>query len=709
MGQEKRLFQNDGEGSLRDVSSEFPFGEGPVRAAAAAELFEDNGHDLIAVYGDRVAVHQDRKLGVYGEAVEVGGATVPPGRARMDVIDANHDQYLDVAVTTAGQTLLLENHEGTLRAGGTLDQVEAWADFQLRGRFDAAAGEGFLVNRESFQFVSVPTSEGPPGGPTVAGDFDADGKPDLVVADSGGGVSFAANRVDTSNRGLTVRLEGVKSPAIGTQSRVEVKAGLAYAKQVYTGVPLHFGLGSADSFDTVRVTWPNGLIQNEMPDEPVDEIAVKEAPRLSGSCPMVFTWNGTGFEYISEVLGVAPLGASLARKVYFPVDHDEYVTIRGDQLRARDGFFHIRLTEELRETAYIDKMRLLAVDHPSDVHIVSNEKAKAPPFPEFKLYGVRSRILPLSATNHRGEDVLARVASGDRTYATFDRDFENRAERHSLELEFPDFDASTAVLFLEGWVDWSSASSIVGASQTRSSAILPPFLEVQDESGEWVTAVADVGLPGGTLRTIAVDLSGKFPGQSRKVRLTTNMCVYWDAAYVALETSYPETRLTSLRADTANLRFHGFSRNFVAEGRTQPERFDYHQVSATTNWNPTPGLYTRFGDVRELLRAEDDRFVIMGAGDEIELRFDARELPGLPRGWTRDYLLLVDGWAKENEANTAFGDSVTPLPFHGMSGYPYGSGEQYPDTPAHRADLERYHTRPAMRLLRPLVAGSIRQ
>ncbi len=709
LGQDKRLLQNDSEGSLQDVSSEFPFAEGPVRAAATAELFEDNGHDLIALYGDKVAVHQDRKLGVYGEAVEVDGATAPPGPARMDVIDANHDQYLDVAVVTAGQTLLLENHEGTLRPGAALNQVEAWADFQLRGRFDAASGDGFLVNRGDFEFVSVPSSGGPPSGLAAAGDFNADGKPDLMVAAASGAVSFAGNRTETSNRGLTVRLEGVKSPAIGSQARVEVKAGLAYAKQVYAGVPLHFGLGAAESFDTIRVTWANGLIQNEMPDEPVDEIAIKEAPRLSGSCPMVFTWNGARFEYISEVLGVAPLGASLARNVSFPVDHDEYVTIRSDQLRARDGFLQIRLTEELRETAYIDKMRLLAVDHRGDVQIVTNEKAKAPPFPEFKLYGVRSRILPRHASNHRGQDVLARVSDSDRKYATFDRDFENRAERHSLELEFPHFDASDAVLFLEGWVDWSSASTIVGASQTRSSAILPPFLEVQDENGEWVTAIDDVGLPGGTLRTIAVDMSGKFPARSRTVRLTTNMCVYWDAAYISLGTSRPAARLTSLRTDTANLRFHGFSRNFVADGRTQPERFDYQQVSATTSWNPTPGLYTRFGDVRELLRDEDDRFVIMGAGDEIELRFAARELPDLPPGWTRDYLLLVDGWAKENEANTAFGDSVTPLPFHSMSGYPYGPDERYPDTPAHRADLERYHTRPGMRLVRPLVAGGVRR
>lgn len=706
LGADKRLLQNDGEGSLNDVSGDFPFADGRVRAAATAELFEDNGHDFIAVYDDTVAVHQDRKLGTFGPPVTVEGVTVPPGRARMEVVDADHDGFLDVAVSTESETLLLENSYGELGAGSTLAAVRAWADFELRGRFDAATEQGFLANRGSFEFGPVDGSDEPPPGPAAAGDFDADGKPDLVAAGPDGTVRFAANRTETANRGLIVRLKGVKSPAIGTESRVEVKAGLGYAKRVYRGVPLHFGLGTAEDFDTIRVTWPNGLIQNEMPEEPVSEVEIEEAPRLSGSCPMVYTWNGREFEYISEVLGVAPLGASLARGVYFPVDHDEFVTIRGDQLQARDGYLDVRLTEELRETAYVDKMRLIAVDHPEAVRIVSNEKAKGPPFPEFKLFGVQTPIAPVGAVNHRGEDVLASVAASDRSYAPFDRDYENRAERHSLTLEFPPFDADDAVLFLTAWVDWSSASSIVAASQTDSASIQPPFLEVQDARGEWVTAASDVGLPGGTVRTIAVDLSGKFLSASRKVRITTNMCVYWDAAFVGLGTQSPDVRLTPLQPQRAMLRFHGFSRNHVPAGRAQPESFDYEQVSATSNWNPTPGLYTRFGDVRELLSSADDRFVIMGAGDEIELRFSASGLPPLAPGWKRDYLLLVDGWAKENEANTAFGDSVEPLPFHAMSGYPYGPGERYPSTPEHRADRERYHTRPAMRLLRPLVARS---
>ena len=706
LGTDKRLLQNDGEGSLNDVSGDFPFGDGRVRAAATAELFEDNGHDFIAVYDDTVAVHQDRKLGLFGPPIAVDGVTVPSGTVRMDVVDADHDAFLDVAVSTDSETLLLENSDGELRAGPAIASVRAWADFELRGRFDVATDQGLLANRGSFEFGPVEGSDDPPPGPAAAGDFDADGRPDLIAVGPDGAVRFAANRTETSNRGLVVRLKGVKSPAIGTESRVEVKAGLSFAKHVYRGVPLHFGLGTSEDFDTIRVTWPNGLIQNEMPAEPTSEVEIEEAPRLSGSCPMVYTWNGREFEYISEVLGVAPLGASLARGVYFPVDHDEYVTIRGDQLQARDGYLDVRLTEELRETAYVDRMRLIAVDHPEGVRIISNEKAKGPPFPDFKLFGLETAIAPNAAVNHRGEDVLASVLTSDRNYAMFERDYQNRAERHSLTLDFPSFDADDAVLFLTAWVDWSSASSIVAASQTKSSSIQPPFLEVLDDRGEWVTAVSDVGLPGGTVRTIAVDLSGKFPSASRKVRITTNMCVYWDAAFVGVETQSPDVRLTHLQPQRAMLRFHGFSRNQVPAGRTQPESFDYQQVSATSNWNPTPGLYTRFGDVRELLDSEDDRFVIMGAGDEIELRFAAAGLSPVAPGWRRDYLLLVEGWAKENESNTAFGDSVEPLPFHAMSAYPYGSGERYPSTPEHRADRERYHTRPAMRLLRPLVARS---
>jgi hypothetical protein len=137
--------------------------------------------------------------------------------------------------------------------------------------------------------------------------------------------------------------------------------------------------------------------------------------------------------------------------------------------------------------------------------------------------------------------------------------------------------------------------------------------------------------------------------------------------------------------------------------REQPEEFDYGQWMPVSMWDQTPGTYTRYGDVRELTRAVDDRYVIMGSGDEIRLEFDARALPRLPAGWKRDFLLLVDGWSKDGDLNTAHAQSVEPLPFHRMSSYPYPAHERFPDTPEHRAWREEYNVRPALRLMPPLV------
>jgi hypothetical protein len=105
------------------------------------------------------------------------------------------------------------------------------------------------------------------------------------------------------------------------------------------------------------------------------------------------------------------------------------------------------------------------------------------------------------------------------------------------------------------------------------------------------------------------------------------------------------------------------------------------------------GRYTRFGDVRSLLLATDDMFAIAAPGDEVALAFDAASLPQLPTGVTRTFLLYADGFSKEMNIRSATPDAVGPLPFHAMRGYPYGVGDAYPDTPAHRDYLARYNTR----------------
>jgi len=165
----------------------------------------------------------------------------------------------------------------------------------------------------------------------------------------------------------------------------------------------------------------------------------------------------------------------------------------------------------------------------------------------------------------------------------------------------------------------------------------------------------------------------------------------------------PHVRMTTLPIASADLHFRGFSKATIHPERKQPEMFDYQTASLTSMWNPTPGKYTRYGPVEKLLAEIDDRMVVMGSGDEIRLRFNGAALPPVPSGWKRDFLLLVDGWAKDADANTAFSQSVLPLPFHGMSRYPYPVNESFPGDAAHVDYVREYLTRPALRLIRPLT------
>jgi hypothetical protein len=293
----------------------------------------------------------------------------------------------------------------------------------------------------------------------------------------------------------------------------------------------------------------------------------------------------------------------------------------------------------------------------------------------------------------------------DRIYPDgFRRTYSGIAEMHHLDLDFGNAaPGNRAVLILNGWVDWADGSTFLAASQERPGGLVLPYLQVKDPAGNWKTVVQDLGIPAGKPKTIAVDLDGKFLSSSREVRIVTNMCVYWDEIFLSDDNAPPEVHITPLSAPVANLRFRGFSQPTIHPERKQPESFDYARQMPISMWNPTPGLYTHYGAVHDLLDSIDDRMVIMGSGDEIRLLFPVAGLPALREGSTRDFLLLVDGWAKDADPNTAFSQTVEPLPFHGMLGYPYPASQTFPDDGIHRLYRLRSNTRPALRLIRPLT------
>jgi tetratricopeptide (TPR) repeat protein len=676
LGEHSALMRNNGDGTFLDVTQSFPFAAGiPVDAVHVALRSETAARDLLVSFENGPpVVYKDLLNGVY-QPIPLAGAK---SGGNVVAADFDHDGFVDVGSLAASGFQFLRNVDGTLEPAATPPGISVPASIE-DGEWvrSSVTGAGQVV----------------PLGANFA-----------LLRPEGSLHVMERNAGSADQRSLTVSLHGIKNLKLANTAIVEVKAGALYQKKVYTGSSLYFAMRSYGEADTVRITWPNGLIQNEPQRKTGTELSIEEAQRLSGSCPMIFTWNGHGFEFITDVLGVAPLGASSADGKYFPVDHDEYIQIPGEALRSRDGSYEVRISEELHEVSYLDQIQLIALDHPAGTEIFTNDKFKSPPFPEFRLFGVDQRLYPRSAKDGSGKDVLPSLLRKDLEYpATFPRDYAGVAELHTLDVDFGSAAKDNrAVLVLNGWVDWADGSTFLGESQRKGGGLVFPYLQVKDAAGKWQTVIEDLGIPSGKPKTIAVDLSGKFLSSSREVRIVTNLCVYWDEIFLSSQSGAPEVQMTHIETERAELHFRGFSTPVIHPQRKQPERFDYARLMALSSWNPTTGMYTRYGDVRELVTAVDDRLLIMGSGDEVILHYPSAGLPALPSGWKRDFLLLVDGWAKDADANTAYSQSVEPLPFHKMSAYPYGKDEHFPDDAAHREYVRRYQTRPALRLIRPL-------
>ena len=715
VGDASRLLRNNGQAGFGDQTAEFPFVAARAVDAFAFDLINDtSGHDVVVSYADRSGVvYRDLLAGKYrADTVDA----LPAGARSIVAQDINHDGWLDLVAAGSSRVVVLVSHDGRFEAA-TATQLQApsprrtvaLADFENRGISDLVVDGAVLHNQGLGRFAA-------PGGTVLANavavataDFDNDGREDAAAIAADGSLHLLHNDTTTSNAWLRLTLSGVKNPKLASEAQIEVKSGRRYQKKTYTGTPLVFGLRDAKEIDTVRITWPNGLIQNEVRQPVSRAITYKEAQRLSGSCPMIFTWDGRGFRFITDVLGVAPLGASSGDGAYFPVDHDEYVQIPGDALALKDGAYEVRLTEELREVSYLDQVQLIAVDHPKAVDLFTNDKFKSPPFPEFRLFGAETRVYPVRARDGEGRDVRAKLVAKDQTYPdTFKRDYAGVAELHTLDLDFGGAALDNkAVLILSGWVDWADGSTFLAVSQEDPRGLSFPSVQVKDATGKWVTVVEDMGIPAGKPKTIAVDL--RFLSASREVRIVTNLCIYWDEIFLGESAAAPPHVMTGMDASLVDLHYRGFSTPTIHAERKQPETFDYSRPMPLSMWNPTPGLYTRYGDVTPLVTGIDDQLVVMGSGDEIRLLFPAAELPALKPGWTRDFLLLVDGWAKDADANTAFSQTVEPLPFHGMSAYPYPPAEHFPTDALHRNYRERYNKRPALRLLRPLTSTGSNQ
>jgi tetratricopeptide (TPR) repeat protein len=535
----------------------------------------------------------------------------------------------------------------------------------------------------------------------IAGDYDNDGAVDLLITQNHGPAVLLRNEGGNKNNSLRLALKGLNDnkSAIGTKVEV-LSAGLRQKFEVYgssgylgqNSPYLTIGLGQAKEADVVRMLWPTGVLQDEIEVAANKVQKFLEIDRRGSSCPTLFVWDGTQYELVGDMLGAGVVGHWVGPKERNIARPTEYIKLDRNTIREKDGKLSLRFMEPLEESVYLDQVQLLAVDHPADLDVYPNEYfASNPPYPPFKVVFSRDSLPPAGAWDEHGHNVLPDLLA-HRYFGDFKvLSFAGFTEPHILELDLGErYRGGPLWLLMHGEIEYFTATSLYAADQAHLQPFAP-YVEAQDANGKWVRVIDDLGFPAGGARTMTADLTGKLPKDTRRIRLTTNLQIYWDNILISRTNQAQSARLTPLPLARADLSFHGFPLK-IEDQPPGNVKYIYEKVSATGPYTRPAGAYTRYGDVRMLLNASDDKFAVFGSGDEVALDFDPGTLPVLPQGWVRDYFFAAHGYEKDMDFYAYRGDTVEPLPFRNMGTYPY-LGKSFPADGEHLNYLLEYNTR----------------
>ncbi|HEY6446237.1 MAG TPA: FG-GAP-like repeat-containing protein [Acidobacteriaceae bacterium] len=693
------VLRNNGDGTFAAIH---PFaGIAGVRQFVWADFDGDGNPDAALIDGaGKLHVFRNERAGNFSE---VAGLPQLGDVADLAAADTRNSGKLDLlAVTVEGAIVRLEN--GT-RAWTKIQLAQMphptshlaervrlfTADFDNNGAVDLILAQVGVPSDELGSLIWLGKPDGSyvsmdhPTGPDrifQAADVDGTGHLDLLGLDANSQPVKFVNRPTQHYHWQDIRTRAVQATgdqrinSFGVGGEVELRSGLLLQAQPIRGPEEHFGLGTWTETDVARILWPNGTVNAEF--ELGDDQEVLAQQRLKGSCPFLFAWNGHAMEFVKDTV---PWGSAIGLRINALgpariAATEEWYKIPRNDLAPRDGTYDLRITGELWETYYYDWLEMMTVDHPAGTEVFTDERFVVPPV-KLAVTATDEPHAIARGVDDRGNDVTEILRALDGRYLdTFGRgQYQGITRDHYVEIDLGDGVPASGPLYLiaRGWVHPSDSSINVALSQGQHEQPKPLSLEVEDGHGGWVTARANLGFPAGRNKICLIDLTGVFrPGTPRKVRLRTNLEVYWDQIQWARGLPDTPLQITRIAPSLADLHYRGYSRIHQANA-SSPEIPDYNDVASTTQiWRDLEGYYTRYGDVRELLGKVDDRYVIMNAGDEMALRFPEPAAP--PAGWVRDFVLAGDGWIKDGDYNSTDSATVQPLPYHAKTEYDAPAG-----------------------------------
>nr|MDQ2688186.1 CRTAC1 family protein [Armatimonadota bacterium] len=352
-----------------------------------------------------------------------------------------------------------------------------------------------------------------------------------------------------------------RNNAYGIGGEIQLRAGLLYEKQIVSSPVTHFGLGDYARADYVRIFWPNGSPQGEF--EFAANSVFSPLERLKGSCPWLFADDGHGMKFVTDLIWRSPLGLRInAQNTAGVAMTRDRVRIAGSQLQPINGSLNLNVTAELWETHFFDYFSLLTVDHPAGTDVYTDERFAIPP-PPLTLRALTPPQPVLRAVDDRGQDVTEFVKARDGRYLdTFGRGaYQGITRDHYVEVDLGKAPSEAHPwLVAEGWIHPTDSSLNLALSQGQHIAPHDLSLEIPDAHGVWRTARPHLGFPAGKNKTILIDLAGLFqPGQERRLRLRTNLEIYWDFLGSATELPASTLKVQRLSPTVADLRDRGYS------------------------------------------------------------------------------------------------------------------------------------------------------
>ena len=701
------MWRNNGNGTFTDVTESIGLnGTGSTLGAIGSDYNNDRAVDLVVASAGTPTIFENPREGKFIPR-QPWPEQIPRVPFGVAVLDFNHDGWMDLAFTQTGAPglTLWRNNAGKFEqvplpainwtrgygvAAFDYDN-DGWVDLVAVGETAEGKGEVRLFRNlgpDGFKDVTAEVGldkiqlKDPRA--IITGDYDNDGATDLLITQNHGPAVLLKNEGGNKNNWLRLVLKGLNDNKSAIGTKVEVFAGANRQKFEIAGSSgylgqnspyLTVGLGQAKEADVVRMLWPTGVLEDEIQIAGLREQTFTELDRRGSSCPTLFVWDGTHYQLVGDMLGAGVVGHWIApgqRDIPRPT---EYIKIDRNAIREKDGKLSFRFMEPLEEVVYLDQVKLLAVDHPASLDVYPNEYfASNPPYPPFKVITSRDARPPAGAWDDHGHNVLPNLLA-HKYFGDFEPlPFHGFSKLHSLELDLGEpYHGGALWLLMHGEVEYYSATSMYAAAQAGVESIAP-YVEALGRDGKWTKVVDDMGFPAGGPRTMTADLTGKLPQGTQRIRISTNLLIYWDSILVDRTEQSKNFSLTPVPLQRADLRFHGFP--LKIEGQPQGNvMYVYEKASATGPYTRPAGSYTRYGNVLPLLTSFDDRLAVFGSGDEVALDFDPSKLPALPKGWVRDYFFVANGYEKDMDFYAADGDTVAPLPFRSMGGYPYPEGQ----------------------------------